>query len=133
LDGLLVIGKALSWAEANAAEVVRLRVAGLTMAELAEKFGKAPPTIRSALEHGKAAQPGLELPRKAPRSRWAEDHAAEMMDLKLRGMSTDELAAHFGKSDTTIRAAVAHAKAAAGLDPEATDGRAPTRDDGEAR
>jgi site-specific DNA recombinase len=125
----LVIEKALSWAQANAAEVVRLRLSGMTMEEVAKCCGKTIPTIREALRHGKAAQPGLELPRKAARARWDVDHAADVMALKLRGMTTDQLADHFGKSDTTIRAAVAHAEATAELDPGATDDRTPARDD----
>ena len=64
----LVIEKALSWAQANAAEVVRLRLSGLTMGKLAEHCGKTTPTIREALKHGKAAQPDLELPRKVARA-----------------------------------------------------------------
>jgi site-specific DNA recombinase len=129
----LVIEKTLSWAQANAAKVVRLRLSGLTMEEVAKRCGKTIPTIRDALKHGKAAQPGLELPRKAARARWAEDHAAEVMALKLGGMTTDQLAGRFGKSDTTIRAAVAHAEATAELDSGATDDRAPARDDDEDR
>jgi DNA-binding CsgD family transcriptional regulator len=100
-----------SWAADHAADVVRMRARGLTVAKLAEHFGKTPPTIRKALRLGAAAHPGQELPRKMPRRRWAEDYALEVLELKQGGMTTDEIAARFGKSDTTIRAALKHANA----------------------
>ena len=106
----LVIEKTLSWAKANAEEVVRMRVQGLTIEKLAEHFGKTPPTIRSALGKGLKAQPERKLPRKMPCSRWHEDHAEEVMKLKREGMGTNQLVKRFGKSDTTIRAALKHAE-----------------------
>lgn len=106
----IVIERTASWAEANAAEVVRLRAGGLTIERIAAHFGKTPPTIRSALRIGIAAQPQQVLPKKIPRGCWAQEHADEVMSLKRQGMSTDELATHFTKSDTTIRAALKHAE-----------------------
>ena len=44
-----------------------------------------------------------------PRRRWHEDHAVEVAALKANGMSTRELAEHFGKSEPTIRKALEHA------------------------
>ena len=106
----LVIEKKLSWAEANAAEVVRMRTQGLTVEELTQYFDMTPPTIRSALKKGLEAQSDMQLPRKMPRGRWHEDHADEVMKLKKEGLGTNQLVERFGKSDTTIRAALKHAE-----------------------
>ncbi|MEM9569151.1 MAG: hypothetical protein AAF974_12685, partial [Cyanobacteria bacterium P01_E01_bin.34] len=48
------------------------------------------------------------LPRRMPRPRWAEEHAAEVAQLRGNGMGTADLAKHFGKSDTSIRQALAY-------------------------
>jgi hypothetical protein len=105
-----VLTEKLSWAEANATEVVRLRASRLTIEKLAEHFGKTRPTIRKALRIGAAALPDQELPQKISRGRWTEQHAAEVMKLKQQGMGTNDLAEHFRKSDTTIRAALKYAE-----------------------
>ena len=49
------------------------------------------------------------LPKKMPRACWPKDHAAEVVKLKAKGMSTKEIASHLGKSNTTIRAALTYA------------------------
>ncbi|MBL8792400.1 MAG: recombinase family protein [Planctomycetia bacterium] len=111
----LELPRSLSWAEAHAAEVARLRTT-LTMEQLAAHFGKTIPTIRNALR--KAAASGVpvpDLPRKQPRACWAEEHAAEIAALKREGKSTLEIAEHFGKSATTIRAALQRAYSPGGV------------------
>lgn len=103
----LVIPRLLSWADAHAPEVAQLRQTGMTMEALAVHFGKTVPTVRNALR--KARDAGLmkeELPTKMPRRRWEEDHAAEVVQLKAQGKTVKELAAHFGKSEPTIRKAL---------------------------
>jgi DNA invertase Pin-like site-specific DNA recombinase/DNA-binding CsgD family transcriptional regulator len=103
-----LIDKVPSWAEANAAEVSRLRVEGVTMAELAARFGRTVPTIRAALRHARRQDPSLaaRLPAKLPRRRWEEDHAAEVARLRAEGRSLKELSRHFRKSEPTIRKAL---------------------------
>lgn len=101
-----VIEREASWAKRHGAEVVKLRVQGWSMDKLARHFGKTPPTLRVAWEYGRKAEPDAILPRKAERARWYEDHAEEVMTLKKQGLSTKELAAHFKKSDTTVRSAL---------------------------
>ena len=98
------------WAKQHAAEVARGRAEGKTMAELADQFGKTVPTIRHALRCAREADESLAaLPKKMPRKRWHEEHAAEVAALRAQGKSTAELARQFGMSDTTIRAALNHA------------------------
>lgn len=98
------------WAEQHAAAVARGRAEGKTMAELAEQFGKTVPTIRHALRCAREADESLAaLPKKMPRKRWHEEHAAEVAAQRAEGKSTVELARQFGMSDTTIRAALNHA------------------------
>lgn len=105
-EDVLEIPRALSWAEAHAAEVARLR-ATMTMEQLATHFGKTIPTIRNSLKKAIAAGvPTSDLPKKLPRACWAKEHAAEILAMKKEGKSTLEIARHFGKSDTTIRAAL---------------------------
>jgi hypothetical protein len=105
------LSRKLSWAEEHAADVAGARAEGLTMQGLAERFGKTVPTIRAALRCAARVDESVaRLPRKMPRSRWHEDHALEVAAQKAEGLGTNELAAHFGKSDTTIRAALAHAE-----------------------
>lgn len=48
-------------------------------------------------------------------SRWHEDHALEVAAKKAEGLGTNELAAYFGKTDTTIRKALEHARIAASV------------------
>ena len=98
------------WAKEHAADVAARRKAGLTEEKLAIEFGKSIPTIRSALKYAAEVDESLnELPKKMPRARWHEDHAEEVAASKATGMGTCELARHFQKSDTTIRAAIKHA------------------------
>ena len=99
------------WASENAVEVARMRGRGLTMEALAEHFGKTVPTVRAALRRAVQTEPSVkDLPKKMRRAKWAIDHAGEVARLKRQGMSTIELAEHFGKSDTTIREALTHAE-----------------------
>lgn len=94
------------WSEEHAAEVARLR-ATMTMEQLAAHFGKTIPTIRKALQKAAAAGvPVSDLPKKMSRACWAKKHAAEIIGMKQQGKGTLEIAKHFGKSDTTIRAAL---------------------------
>jgi uncharacterized protein (DUF433 family) len=118
-DSLESPSKDASWSQSNAAEVAELRATGMTQEELAAHFGKALPTIRKALKVALAADTSLQLPRKTPRARWAEDNALEVAKFKAGGMTMSELAAHFGKSDPTIRAAL---KFAAGMESAEREG-----------
>ncbi len=94
-----------------AIEVATQRLAGFTHEELAEKFGVTVPTIRKALRHADATDERFrDMPKKVPRARWHEDHALEVAAKKAERLSTNELVEHFGKSDTTIRAALKHAR-----------------------
>ncbi|MEK6239264.1 MAG: hypothetical protein N2C14_31485, partial [Planctomycetales bacterium] len=100
-----------SWAEAYAIDVGELRLEGWTIERLCTEFDRTPPTIRRALDFAKELDERFRnLPKKTPRSRWHEDHALEVADLKAKGLGTDALAAHFLKSDTMIRKALAFAK-----------------------
>jgi DNA-directed RNA polymerase specialized sigma24 family protein len=91
---------------------------GQTHEKLAENFGVTVPTIRKALRYAAEVDERFrELPSKMPRDRWHEDHAHEVAAKKADGLGTDELAAFFGKSDTTIRKALEHARKASA--PEA--------------
>ena len=92
-------------------QVAKCRLAGMTHEELALKFGTTVPTIRKSLQHAAKSDKRLDdLPRKMPRSRWHEDHALEVAAMKADGLGTNELVAHFKKSDTTIRKALVHAE-----------------------
>jgi DNA-binding CsgD family transcriptional regulator len=122
-----VLAETPCWAEANAAEVARLRAQGNTMEELARHFNKTVPTIRDALRRAVAAGASAEqFPRKVPRRRWAEDHAAEVAQLKAAGLSTPEIAQRLGKSDTTIRAALRHAERQSRKGPPEPQGGEPS-------
>ena len=69
------------------------------------------PTIRKALRYAAKSDPSLaKLPKKMVRSIWHEDHAIDVFAQKQNGLGTNELVEHFGKSDTTIRKAIKHAK-----------------------
>jgi DNA-binding CsgD family transcriptional regulator len=106
-----VLSRKLFWPEQHAAEVARMRASGLTMEQLAEHFDKTVPTVRKALRLAARLDETVQgLPRKMPRRRWTEDHAVEVARLKVEGLSTQEIARRFGKSDTTIRAAFKHAE-----------------------
>lgn len=97
-----------------AIEVATQRLAGQTHESLAKVFGVTVPTIRKALRYAANVDERLrELPRKMPRNRWHEDHAHEVAAKKAEGLGTNELAAFFGKSDTTIRKALEHARKSA--------------------
>jgi hypothetical protein len=105
------IPKRLSWAEKNAPDVAARRKLGHTEEQLAEHFGKSLPTIRASLKIARKSDPELlALPRRMPRARWHEEHALEVAAQKAAGKGTNELVKIFGKSDTTIRAALNHAK-----------------------
>src|SRR5205085_8062258 len=104
-----VLARTQSWAEANAAEVARLRLSGMTMEGLARHFGKAVPTVRQALRHARAKDPALAgLPGKVARRRWEEGHAAEVARAHGEGKTAKELAALFGERGPTIRKALRH-------------------------
>lgn len=109
------------WAEEHAVEVARLRANGLTMGALARHFKRTVPTIRHALRLAAAAEESFrKLPSKMPPPCWAKDHAGEVAELKGAGWSTLQIARHFGKSDTTIRAALHHAAQDATREPQAS-------------
>lgn len=106
-EDLFNIPEKTYWAKEHAAEVARMRATGLTHEQLAKRFGKTMPTIRSALLLANSADADApRLPRKMPRRRWTVDHATEVAQLKKQGMGTNDLAQHFQKSDTTIREAL---------------------------
>lgn len=99
-----------SWAEQHAPEVAARRKLGDTEEKLAKHFSKSMLTIRDSLRIARKSDPDLLLlPRRMPRARWHEDHALEVAEKKAAGMGTNELVALFGKSDTTIRAALDYA------------------------
>ena len=109
-EAIFKMPKLISWAEEHAIDVAERRLSGRTVEQLCVEFGKTPPTIRSALRHAARIDGRFkELPRKMARARWHEDHALDVAAKKAEGLGTDELAAHFGKSDTTIRKALDHA------------------------
>jgi uncharacterized protein (DUF433 family) len=99
-----------SWAQQHATAVAEARTKGWTMEKVAAHFGKTVPTIRAALKYACADGSFNDLPTKMPRARWHVDHAAKVAALKAQGMTTVALAKHFGKSDTTIRAALQYAE-----------------------
>jgi hypothetical protein len=105
------VPKRLSWAEQFAPDVAAQRKLGHTEEQLAEHFGKTLPTIRKSLKFARKTDPELlAMPRRMPRARWHEEHALEVAAEKAAGKGTNELVKIFGKSDTTIRAALNHAK-----------------------
>ncbi len=95
-----------------AIEVATDRLAGLTHEQLADKYGVTTPTIRKSLPYAEENDERFRgMRRKMPRSRWHEEYADEVATLKAtEGLGTQQLVDHFGKSDTTIRAALAHAR-----------------------
>ncbi len=108
---VFVLDRKLCWAQEHSVEVARLRATGLTMERLAAHFGMSTPTIRKALQLAPAADESVrQLPRKVSRRCWAEEHAAEVAGLRAEGLGVEEIARRLGKSDTTIRAALRHAR-----------------------
>ena len=108
-----------------AIEVAIQRLAGKTHEELAAEFGVTVPTIRKALAYAAEIDERFrDLPRKMPRSRWHEDHALEVAAKKAEGLGTNELVAFFKKSDTTIRAALEHARKLSDQEPPAEEATA---------
>ena len=111
------------WYEANAEAVARERRAGKTHERLAGEFSVSVPTIRQALRHAAATDPGLgELPKKMARARWEDGHFDEVARRKAAGESVSALAVSFGVSEPLIRSAlrIAELKAAEdGLEAEA--------------
>jgi DNA-binding transcriptional regulator YiaG len=98
------------WAKENAAAVAKLRLKNWTHSKLSTHFRVSIPTIRHALTLAEAEFPELlQMPRKMPRKRWHEEHAEEVAALRNE-LTIKELAKHFGKSVTTILAALESAK-----------------------
>ena len=111
--------------EAKADQIVRLRLEGLTHAEIAEEVDLSIPTVRKMIRKAEAENVGLTaLPRKMPRTRWHEEHAAEVAEA-AKTMRPGELVRHFGKSDPTIKKALAffalQSKANTEAEPPAQD------------
>ena len=125
-EAIFQMPKLTSWSEKHAEDVAKLRKTGLTLEKLAGHFGKTVPTIRKALRLAAKTDESLkELPRKMPRARWHEDHAAEVAEMRAKGMGTSQLVERFGKSDTTIRLSLKHAQDASDQgteDSEVADG-----------
>ena len=101
-----------TWPFQEMAIEVAIQRPGKTHEELAAQFGVTVPTIRKALAYAaKIDERFRDLPRKMARSRWHEDHALEVAAKKRNeNLGTNELVAFFRKSDTTIRAALDHAR-----------------------
>ncbi len=90
----------LCWAEENAIDIAECRLNDrLTEAALAEKFGVCILTIRKGLKIASQLDSKYaDIPKKMPRARWHEDHAAEVHEANKRMMMKD-MVSHFGKSD----------------------------------
>ena len=85
IEHVFAVPERLSWAQAHALEVGKLRATGLTIERLVEHFGKCTPTIRKALRHAaRRDESAKRLPKKMPRGNWAEDHSAEVKKLKAK-------------------------------------------------
>lgn len=112
VDSFQVPGKKPSWAEENASRVGELRKQGMTIDKIASELNVSIPTIRNSLGFATKADPDLaNLPQKMSRARWHEDHALEVAKVKAEeGLGTNALVERFGKSDTTIRKALEHAR-----------------------
>lgn len=104
------------WAEANAIAVAETRLnEQLTEFALAEKFGVSNLTIRKALKIAVEMDSRYSgIPRRMPRSRWHEDHAAEVLNAS-KSMMMKDMVVHFEKSDTTLRHAIKFAREHLGL------------------
>lgn len=115
IEDVVQYTRPLSWAQAHAREVAEYRLqTGATMDRTCEHFGRTVPTIRSALRHAKR-QYGLHALGTAvsmtTRQNWSRDHAAEVQRFFRRPGATMKAAVqHFGRSDTTIRTALAMAR-----------------------
>lgn len=106
----LKIPEATCWHKEHAIEVATKRREGLTQEALAALFAVSLPTIRRALRHAETVDPTFaDLPRKLPRANWAHDHAEEVVALYHVGERVSDLCKRFGKSEPTIRKAIAHA------------------------
>lgn len=110
-EAIFKMPRLISWAEEHAIEVAERRLSDRTIEQLCVEFDKTPPTIRDALRHAVRIDSRFkDLPQKVARARWHEDHALEVAAKKKADrLNTDELVAHFHKSDTTIRKALDHA------------------------
>ncbi len=100
----------------HARDIAARRLEDATHEALCLEFDMTPPTIRKALKYAQE-ELGIDLsrlPKKMARANWAKDHAKEVARLKASGMSTVELAEHFGVSDTTIRTALKNAESNGG-------------------
>lgn len=106
----------LSWAEENAIDIAECRLNDrLTEAALAEKFGVCILTIRKGLKIASQLDSKYTgIPKKMPRARWHEDHAAEVLAAS-QNMMMKEMVAHFQKSDVTLRKAIKYAREELGL------------------
>jgi hypothetical protein len=106
-----------------AIEVATMRP-GKTHEKLAAVFGVTVPTIRKALDYAAEIDERFkDMPKKMPRSRWHEEHALEVAaKKKAENLGTNELVAFFAKSDTTIRAALEHARKLSGQGPQVNTG-----------
>jgi hypothetical protein len=105
-----VIPEATFWSKEHAWEVAKLKIDGdhMTNERLAEHFGVTIPTIRKALRFAREQDPALApLLGKIARTRWEDLNYCEVYKLKTeKTMSVPQLAAHFGKSEPTIRKAL---------------------------
>jgi uncharacterized protein (DUF433 family) len=99
------------WANEHAAAAGVLRAQGWTHERLARHFGVTVPTIRKALRIAAKADGSLSLlPRKMPRTRWAEQHAQEVAQQRQEGLTMKQLARQFGKCELSIRQAIRYAE-----------------------
>ena len=88
---------------------------GKTHQQLADEFGASIPTIRKALKIGQKLDPKFKAtPQKMARARWHEDNAKLVFETSKTMMMKD-MVDHFGKSDVTLRKALAHAREVLGL------------------
>jgi DNA invertase Pin-like site-specific DNA recombinase len=118
--------------EAKADQIVHLRLKRLTHPEIAEKVELSIPTVRKMIRQAEATNPALaSLPRKMPCARWHEDHAAEVAEA-AKTMKPGELVRHFGRSDPTIKKALAffalQSKASTEAEPPVQDSGQPRPD-----
>lgn len=106
-DDEFVIPEKTFWAKENAAAVAAKRAEGLTHEKLAEHFQVSTPTIRHALKLAAQADTSMaKLPRKMPRTRWPDQHYAEVAGLRREGKSTKHIAEMFKLSERWIAEAL---------------------------
>ena len=99
------------WHQSHAQAIAEKRLQGMSHQELATFFGCSLPTVRRALAHADASVPELgQLPAKRPRPRWHEENSAIVMEMVEQQIPVLEIASRLGKSDTTIRKAIACAR-----------------------